>query len=389
MVEGIRGQPGQFDVSLKTNGTATQFRVGAVVQTTGWKPYDAFRLAHLGYGRSADVITNVQMEELLASGKLHRPSDGKPARRIAFIQCAGSRDESHLPYCSAVCCRVTLKQALWARELDGQVQAYVFYKDIRAPGQYEDFYRRVQEDPLIFFTKGDVRSVEPTADRHLLVDVENTLIDKHIQVEADLVVLATGMVPVAADGEAIRRLRDAKAVFEKGESVAQLGGGNGNDRETPAARRDGDFAPRLPPRAGLAGAQAPVPRFPLHLFPLRDATDGDLCGWVRAGAERFRGLPARRGGRRDEGHPVRGAYRPRRRRPPALGRPVLPGYPTPALHAVQALHRGVPVRNFGRGPQGHADAERHAMPPLRHMHGRLPRADHLRLRTIPWRSSPR
>ena len=223
VVEGIRGQPGQFDVSLKTNGTATQFRVGAVVQTTGWKPYDAFRLAHLGYGRSADVITNVQMEELLASGKLHRPSDGKPARRIAFIQCAGSRDESHLPYCSAVCCRVTLKQALWARELDGQVQAYVFYKDIRTPGQYEDFYRRVQEDPLIFFTKGDVRSVEPTADRHLLVDVENTLIDKRIQVEADLVVLATGMVPVAADGEAIRRLRDAKAVFEKGESVAQLG----------------------------------------------------------------------------------------------------------------------------------------------------------------------
>ena len=227
-IEAISGQPGQFDVSLTTrstgcpDGTTTQFRVGAVVQATGWKPYDASRLGHLGYGRSPDVITNVQMEEMLASGKLQRPSDGKPARRIAFIQCAGSRDESHLPYCSAVCCRVTLKQAVWARELDGQTQAYVFYKDIRAPGQYEDFYRKVQEDPQIFFTKGDVLSVDKSGGDRLLVDVENTLIGKRIQVEADLVVLATGMVPVAADGEAIRRLSDAKAIVAKGEAGAQL-----------------------------------------------------------------------------------------------------------------------------------------------------------------------
>ena len=221
-IEKIAGQPGQFDVSLATNGTTQKFRVGAIVQATGWKPYDAFRLTHLGYGRSPDVITNVQMEELLASGAVRRPSDGKPAQRIAFIQCAGSRDEAHLPYCSAVCCRVTLKQALWARELDDQAQAYVFYKDIRAAGQYEDFYRRAQEDSQIFFTKGDVVSVEPSGGRSLVVEVRDTLLGKRIEVAADLVVLATGMVPVAADGEAIRRLRDAKAVLEKGEAGAQL-----------------------------------------------------------------------------------------------------------------------------------------------------------------------
>jgi quinone-modifying oxidoreductase subunit QmoB len=221
-IDAIVGQPGQFDVSLQSNGAAVQFRVGAIVQATGWKPYDASRLAHLGYGRWPNVMTNVQMEELLASGKLLRPADGKPARRIAFVQCAGSRDEAHLPYCSAVCCRVTLKQALWARELDPQAQAYVFYKDIRAPGQYEDFYRRVQEDSQIFFTKGDVLSVDESTGHNLLVDVENTLIDKRIQVEADLVVLATGMVPVAADGESIRRFRDAQAVVAKGEAGAQL-----------------------------------------------------------------------------------------------------------------------------------------------------------------------
>ena len=220
-IEGINGQPGQFDVSLKTNGSTTQFRVGAIVQATGWKPYDASRLGHLGYG-SPNVITNVQMEEMTASGKITRPSDGKPARRIAFIQCAGSRDKEHLSYCSAVCCRVTLKQALWARELDSEAQAYVLYKDIRAPGQYEDFYRRAQDDAGIFFTKGEVVSVKETDGQNLLVDVTDTLIDKHIQIEADLVVLATGMVPVAGDGEAIRQLHDAQAIVEKGEAGAQL-----------------------------------------------------------------------------------------------------------------------------------------------------------------------
>ena len=221
-IEKISGQPGQFDVSIRTNGTATEFRVGAIVQSTGWKPYDASRLGHLGYGACPNVITNVQMEELAASGKITRPSDGKPARRIAFVQCAGSRDEEHLPYCSAVCCRVTLKQAFWARELDSETQAYVLYKDIRAPGQYENFYLRAQEDPEIFFTKGDVISVKETGDHNLLVDMEDTLLGKHIEVEADLVVLATGMVPAAADGESIRQLTDAQAVVAKGEEGAQL-----------------------------------------------------------------------------------------------------------------------------------------------------------------------
>ncbi len=221
-IEKISGQPGQFDVSIKSNGTSAQFRVGAIIQATGWKPYDASRLGHLGYGSCPNVITNVQMEELAASGNIKRPSDGKPARRIAFIQCAGSRDEEHLPYCSAVCCRVTLKQALWARELDPETQAFVLYKDIRTPGQYEDFYRRAQEDSGIFFTKGEVVSVQETAGHNLLVNVDETLIHKHIQVEADLVVLATGMVPVAADGEAIRQFRDAQAVIAKGEAGAQL-----------------------------------------------------------------------------------------------------------------------------------------------------------------------
>ncbi len=221
-IERITGQPGQFDVSIKSNGTSTQCRVGAIIQATGWKPYDASRLGHLGYGRCPNVITNVQMEELIASGQITRPSDGRLARRIAFIQCAGSRDEQHLPYCSGVCCRVTIKQALLAREFNGDTEAYVLYKDIRTPGQYEDFYRRVQEDAAIFFTKAEVVGVEETGDHDLQVQAEDTLLGNKVLIEADLVVLATGMVPMAADGEGLRRYEDAKAIIAKGEEGAQL-----------------------------------------------------------------------------------------------------------------------------------------------------------------------
>ncbi len=220
-IEEIKGQPGQFDVSVKANGSGSEFRVGAIVQATGWKPYDASRLGHLGYGSSPDVITNVEMEELIAAGAITRPSDGKPARRIAFIQCAGSRDENHLPYCSAVCCRVTIKQAMVARKFDSEAEAYVLYKDIRAPGQYEEFYQTAQDDPGIFFTKAEVVGVEKAGDS-LQVEAENTLLGERIRIEADLVVLATGLVPAAADGEGIRQLTDAKAIIEKGEAGAQL-----------------------------------------------------------------------------------------------------------------------------------------------------------------------
>jgi quinone-modifying oxidoreductase subunit QmoB len=220
-IERIDGAPGKFDVSVRTNGSATQLKAGSIVQATGWKPYDASRLGHLGYGASPDVITNVQMEELTASGKLTRPSDGKPAKRVVFVQCAGSRDKDHLPYCSAVCCRVSLKQAILARELDPDSQAFVLYQHMRTPGQYEDFYRRAQEDPGIFFTKGEVTAVEAAGDA-LRVNVENTLLGENIQVEADLVVLAVGMVPVSADGEALRQLKDAEGIVAKDEAGAQL-----------------------------------------------------------------------------------------------------------------------------------------------------------------------
>ncbi|MCP4568908.1 MAG: CoB--CoM heterodisulfide reductase iron-sulfur subunit A family protein, partial [FCB group bacterium] len=107
-----KGQPGKFEVSLENGNGGGQLNIGSIIQATGWKPYEPAKLDYLGYGSSPDVITNIEMEEMASAGDIKRPSDGKPIESIAFIQCAGSRDQDHLPYCSAVCCRVSLKQAM-------------------------------------------------------------------------------------------------------------------------------------------------------------------------------------------------------------------------------------------------------------------------------------
>lgn len=193
-IEKISGVPGMYDVSIKTNGGTEQAKAGSVIMAAGWRPYEADKLGHLGYGVSPDVITNVQMEEIAASGRITRPSDGREAKKVAFIQCAGSRDPEHLPYCSSYCCLTSLKQARYVRESNPDAMAYVLYKDMRTPGQYELFYKSMQDDPGVMLTKGVVKGVSESGG-NLYVEVEDSFLGEKIQVEADLVVLATGMVP--------------------------------------------------------------------------------------------------------------------------------------------------------------------------------------------------
>jgi quinone-modifying oxidoreductase subunit QmoB len=194
-IEKIVGFPGQYDISVKGNGDAQEKKAGAVIMAAGWKPYDANKLEHLGFGKNPNVITNLQMEEIASGGKIIRPSDGKEARKVAFIQCAGSRDADHLPYCSAFCCLASLKQAAYVREKSPDALAYILYKDIRTPGQYELFYKKMQEDPGVMLTKGEVTGVSEASDGNLYIDVKDTLLGEDVRIEADLVVLATGMVP--------------------------------------------------------------------------------------------------------------------------------------------------------------------------------------------------
>ena len=215
------GQPGQFDVTLATPDGEITDRVGAIVMATGWRPYDAGKLGHLGYGASADVVTNVEFEKLAANGPIQRPSDGQPVNDILFVQCAGSRDPEHLPYCSSVCCIASLKHAVYVREQNPAAKVYIIYKDMRTPGQYEKFYRAAQDEPLNFLTKGEVTGVVKKADGRLAVSAKDTLLGESIVIDVDMVVLATGMVPNSADGPAIRALEDSKLVVLKGESEQQ------------------------------------------------------------------------------------------------------------------------------------------------------------------------
>ncbi len=192
-VEKTDGGPGLFNVTINGNGSTSTVRCGAVVEATGWKPYDPNKLTHLGYGKSPDVITNVMMEEMAKKGKITRPSDGSPAKNVVFVQCAGSRDPEHLPYCSTVCCLVSMKQATYLKEQDPEAQAYVIYKDIRTPGQSEDFYRKAQRDGVVFI-RGEFLDVAVEGGK-LSVEANDVLLNDHVKLEEiDLVVLATGMV---------------------------------------------------------------------------------------------------------------------------------------------------------------------------------------------------
>jgi quinone-modifying oxidoreductase subunit QmoB len=194
VVEKTDGQPGLLDVTIKTNGGSETIRVGSIIMAAGWKPYDAAKLGYLGYGKP-NVITSIQMEEMAKKGKIIRPSDGKEAKNVAFIQCAGSRDPNHLPYCSSFCCATSLKQAKYVLEKSSDAIAMIFYKDIRTPGQLELFYKNIQNDPRVLLTKADVTGISDAGNSSLFVEAENALLGEKIKVEADLVVLATGVVP--------------------------------------------------------------------------------------------------------------------------------------------------------------------------------------------------
>jgi heterodisulfide reductase subunit A len=176
---------------------------GAIVLATGYDLYagEAAPAEYL-YGSHPNVLSGLQFERLLSAtgptgGEIICPSNGKEAQRIVFIQCTGSRDEAKgKSYCSRVCCMATAKQAHQVLEKNGGAEVYVFYIDIRAPGKaYEEFYRRSVQEGAVYL-RGRVARIYPRGDS-LLVYGEDTLLGRQVQVDADLVVLATAMVPAA------------------------------------------------------------------------------------------------------------------------------------------------------------------------------------------------
>lgn len=215
-------------ISLGQQPETKIIHTAAIVIATGWAPYDAGKLDTLGFGKYPNVVTNVMLERMASptgptGGRILRPSDGKPPRSVAFLQCAGSRDENHLPYCSSVCCSASLKHVRYIRELCPETQISIFYIDLRTPGILEDFAQAVREMPGVELIKGKAGLVEQDgATSNLFVTAEDVLRSRKRKREFELVVLATGMKP-QTDGlpGAISRdefgfVRDQRGIYAAG-----------------------------------------------------------------------------------------------------------------------------------------------------------------------------
>lgn len=188
-------------INLSAKDEEETIEASSVIIATGWKNPDAAAIKNLGYKDYKNVITNVEFERLIdANGpggdKLLKPSDGKEPKEIAFVQCAGSRDENYLPYCSAVCCSASLKHALSIQNKYPDSKVKIFYIDLRVSGRNEDFLRKVEENKNIELIKGKVAKITESEDKSkLVVEAEDMLESRKIKSEADLVVLATGITP--------------------------------------------------------------------------------------------------------------------------------------------------------------------------------------------------
>ncbi|HWR04658.1 MAG TPA: CoB--CoM heterodisulfide reductase iron-sulfur subunit A family protein [Humidesulfovibrio sp.] len=213
VVDAASCAPGEMDAikaacpygAIEANDTekTVDLQVGSIVWATGWKPYDMEKLTNLGAGKLKNVVSNMQFERLAApngptGGKILRPSDGKEPKRIAFVQCAGSRDENHLNYCSYICCMASLKHVTYIREKNPDARVTVYYIDLRTPGRYDNFMQKVAADDKLTLVKGKVAKIVECECQSPIVTVEDAVTGIKSEEKFDLVVLATGMQPSCA-----------------------------------------------------------------------------------------------------------------------------------------------------------------------------------------------
>ncbi len=194
-------------IDLEMKEETVQIKAGAVIWATGWKPYDANKIQPYGYDRIQNVVTSVEFERMMdpfgpTGGKLLRPSDGKEAKDVAFIQCAGSRDKNHLAHCSRICCMASLKQSTYVQEQFGdEAKSSIYYIDIRAIDRFEDFYAKVKGNESVQFIKSKVAEI--TEDKQtgnpILHGVDTEGYNRYSNPH-DLVVLAIGMEPSVPRG---------------------------------------------------------------------------------------------------------------------------------------------------------------------------------------------
>ena len=218
-------------IDMNEEAKELELSIGSIVVATGWKPYDVTNLTNLGAATVPNCISNMQFERVCApngftNGQIKRPSDGKAPKKIAFVQCAGSRDQNHLNYCSYICCMASLKQALYIREQYPNAEVTIYYIDIRTPGRYENFRDKVMADPKVTFVKGKVAGIEACSCGDVILEVEDAVKGDKSKVRHDMVVLATGMQPscaggsnpfgIAADADGFMADNEARGIFVAG-----------------------------------------------------------------------------------------------------------------------------------------------------------------------------
>ena len=189
------GAPGRFaaDITTESGSTKTE-NFGAIIQASGYSEYDASKLAEFSYGKASNVVTQAELDAMAKAGNgTIKTKDGKEVKSVAFVQCAGQRSdkEGHLNYCSGHCCVTSIKQAMYFKDQNPDVDTNVIYTDLRTPGAGgEDFYRSGQRKGVTF-TKGIVKEVGADGTMKML----DLILNQEVSDKPDLIVLATGQVP--------------------------------------------------------------------------------------------------------------------------------------------------------------------------------------------------
>jgi heterodisulfide reductase subunit A len=199
-----------IDFTMKPE--TVELEVGTIIVATGADVFDPSSLPQYGYGKYLNVTTSLEFERLInaggpSGGRLIRPSDMKVPKRVAFIQCVGSRsNKTGRTYCSNVCCMNTIKDSLLIKEHWPETEIYVFYVDIRAYGKgFEDLYKRAKKEGVIFIRGLPAEIIEDKRTRNLWLIGENTLLKEPYKMDFDMVILSVGLEP-RKDSEVIQRL---------------------------------------------------------------------------------------------------------------------------------------------------------------------------------------
>jgi len=226
-VKGISGSAGNFTVEIEAGGKSESLNVGAVIIATGFQHFDPGRATqYYNYYSFPDVITLTDLEKMLKEHNVVRPSNGQAPKKIAFIQCVGSRDRQiGNEYCSKVCCGIASKQAIELRQQLSDSKVFIFYIDMRMYGYWEnEIYWPAQEKYKVNYVKGVISEVLKKGDQ-LLVRGEDTTMSRPMEVTMDMVVLSVGMEPSAGT----RAISQLLGVKQNQYGFIEAGGAGGLD----------------------------------------------------------------------------------------------------------------------------------------------------------------